>query len=242
MKAIAILTATMVMLFTYQQSYPQDMFKTIEISTNNNPQAVEKKIFKENEFLKVDVRVPNLTGIKNNEAQELINTSINEWTEMWIKDVEDIILKYFNEDKNLAPQIPYELKAIYTVTYCNDKIISFYIDYYQYTGGAHGITTRKAYNIDLKSGKQLLLKDLFKKDYDYKAIIDNEIISIINSNKEIYFDEGSIFKGIKDDEKFYINQDSIVVYYGLYEIAPYVTGIPTFEINKNIFKDKYIYK
>ena len=28
------------------------------------------------------------------------------------------------------------------------NIISFYIDYYQFTGGAHGITTRMSYNID----------------------------------------------------------------------------------------------
>lgn len=242
MKVIASVSLMLIVLLTNQQSYPQHVFKTFEISTQNNPQVVEKRISKENEFLKIDVSIPNVKNLKNKEAEKLINNNINEWTDIWIKDVEDIIVKYFYEDKNLAPQIPYQLKATYTTTLANSKIISFYIDYYQYTGGAHGITTRKAYNIDVKTGKQLMLKDLFKKDYDYKKVIDKEIRSIISSNKEIYFDEGNIFKGIKDDEKFFINDDSIVVYYGLYEIAPYVTGIPTFEINRNIFKDNYIYR
>ena len=46
-----------------------------------------------------------------------------------------------------APLMPYQLYARYKVTN-NSDIISFYIDYYQFTGGAHGVTTRIAYNID----------------------------------------------------------------------------------------------
>ena len=51
------------------------------------------------------------------------------------------------------------------------------------------------------------------------------------------------FKSIEDKQKFYIQDDNIVVYFDLYDIAPYAAGIPEFIINVNkidhILKPEY---
>ena len=40
----------------------------------------------------------------------------------------------------------------------------------RYTGGAHGLTTKVSYNYNLKTGKELKLKDLFKEGFDLSLI------------------------------------------------------------------------
>lgn len=121
------------------------------------------------------------------------------------------------------------------------KIVSLYIDYYQYTGGAHGATTRKSYNIDELTGEILTLKDLFKEEYNYKNIIDSSIRNEINKNPDMYFSGKEGFNGIDEKTKFYIEDGNLVIYYGQYEIAPYVAGMPEFRMPINIFEGNFKY-
>ena len=90
------------------------------------------------------------------------------------------------------------------------------------------------------------LQDLFKEGYDYKNIINKNIISQIEQlviddpqNKGIYE-----FSSIKENQKFYIQDDNIVIYFDLYDIAPYAAGIPKFKINikniNHILKEEYL--
>ena len=89
------------------------------------------------------------------------------------------------------------------------------------------------------------LNYLFKEEIDYKSIINEEIRSqiedLIKSNEE---NKGVYeFKSISDNQKFYIQDDNLVIYFDLYEIAPYAAGIPEFMININkidhILKPEY---
>ena len=75
------------------------------------------------------------------------------------------------------------------------------------------------------------------KRYLYDNIINEEIrnqieelIKLDEQNKGVYE-----FKSIEDKQKFYIQDDNIVVYFDLYDIAPYAAGVPEFPItSKNI--------
>ncbi|MDZ5034800.1 DUF4163 domain-containing protein, partial [Clostridium perfringens] len=156
------------------------------------------KVIKENtNFINIDVEIPQIVGLANKDKEKVINKEILDWTDMWIKDVKDV-------SQEFNPTIPYQLNARYTLT--NDKkILSFFIDYYQFSGGAHGITTRKTYNVDISTGEKLELKDLFKKGYDYKKFINEAIQKEINKNPEYYFTGKDGFNGIKDDQSFYID-------------------------------------
>ena len=52
------------------------------------------------------------------------------------------------------------------------------------------------------------------------------------------------FYGIKDNQKFYLEDKRIVIYFDLYDIAPYAAGIPEFPIPidniKNKIKEEHI--
>ncbi|WP_122638857.1 RsiV family protein [Romboutsia sp. Marseille-P6047] len=80
---------------------------------------------------------------------------------------------------------------------------------------------------------------MFKKDVDYKKVINDYINSEINKNKELYFTGKEGFNGISDNQDFYIEDDGIVIYFQVYDIAPYYVGIPKFKIDNNQFK-KYL--
>ena len=126
------------------------------------------------------------------------------------------------------------------------NVISILIKYYKYSGGAHGYYEYVPYNIDLRDGNNLTLKEIFKKDVDYKEIIDKEIQNQIKElgKKEKDLDKIYDFYGIKENQKFYLEDGKIVIYFDLYDIAPYAAGIPEFPIIvddiKNQIKEEYL--
>ena len=227
------------MLLTIFQSYPQCMLITSGYNKIYSQISIVDKVYKsKNDYLKIDVVIPQIKDDKSVDKAQNVNNSIIIWTEAWINDVKNIADEYFKN--GTSPINQYQLISKYKVTSLQN-VISLYIDYYQYTGGAHGITIRKPYNIDEETGMILTLKDIFREGYDYKEIIDSNIIEQISKKPDIYFSGKEGFNGIDEKTKFYIEDSNLIIYYGEYEIAPYVTGIPEFHIPINIFKGNFKY-
>lgn len=75
------------------------------------------------------------------------------------------------------------------------------------------------YTVDLNTGIELHLKDLFTNDTDYKKIINNFIINEVNRVSNIEWDEFGEqeltlvypFTGIKDDQKFLLTPYEILI-------------------------------
>jgi len=208
--------------------YPHSMLISVEDNYVNKTNIVDKIVKEKTNFINIDVEIPQIVGLSNENKERGINNEILDWTNSWIKETKDA-------SESLKPTIPYELMARYTITN-NEEILSFYIDYYQFSGGAHGITTRNTYNIDAKTGKKLMLKDLFAEGYDYKTYINNEISKEVNKHPEYYFTGKEGFNGIKENQSFYIKNNKIIIHFPYYEIAPYVTGMPEFEIEMKKWK------
>ena len=202
--------------------FPQAMLINVVGNYVKKAVLVDKIIREKTNFINIDVVIPQIVGLGDENKEKDINNEILNWTNLWIKDTKDT-------SEDIKPTIPYELMARYVLTN-NQDILSFYIDYYQFSGGAHGITTRNTYNIDIQSGNKLMLKDLFKEGYDYKTYINNEIRKQISIHPEYYFTGKEGFNGIKENQDFYIRDNKIVIHFPYYEIAPYVTGMPEFEI------------
>ena len=216
-KSIMIIIISCILL-TIIRIYPQAMLIKNVGNNVENLIIVDKKITEKTKTINVDVIIPQINGLDNIEREKVINKQILEYTNMWISEG-----KKSSIDMN--PTIPYDYTSRYKVTN-KENILSFYIDYYQFNGGAHGITNREVYNIDIKSGQYIELKDLFANDFDYKAYINEEIKKEINKNPENYLMDS--FKGIKEDQKFYIQNNKLVIHFPYYEIAPYVAGMPEF--------------
>ncbi len=186
--------------------------------------------------ISIDLQIPALSGLKNEPVQSALNSK-------WEKDARDFqeeiasnLEDYVKECREQGyPVRPYEVMTRCQVGSQSQDRLSLYVDYYQYTGGAHGLTERRAYNIDLKTGKELTLKDLFPEGSNYREEINQFIEKQINAHPENYFTDPEMggFTGIAEDQSFYLEDDYLVIYFGLYEIAPYASGIPEFRIPLN---------
>lgn len=157
-----------------------------------------------------------------------------------LKEAESFLDDFQVEESNFVADASYEIKKNST------DVVSLIIKYYKYSGGAHGYYEYVPYNIDMRTGEFLNINDVFKDDADYKSIINKEINDQIKelSNNEENIDKVYDFYSIKDNQKFYLQDKSIVIFFDLYEIAPYAAGIPEFPIQVEKIKDnlsnKYI--
>lgn len=97
-----------------------------------------------------------------------------------------------------------------------------------YLGAAHPMPSKIYSNLDLETGTFYKLEDLFKKDSSYVKVISDIVGKQIEEKDYDVFPDS--YQGIKPDQPFYVNEESLFVYFEPYEIAPYVAGFPTFEI------------
>lgn len=118
---------------------------------------------------------------------------------------------------------PYSVISQFEVKYNKDNYLSIVTKIYQYTGGAHGITAQIAMNRNLATGKKIQL------DNQYYDLIIEEINRQVAQEPTIYF-QSELPIEYFDLENFYLTDEGIVIFYGLYEIAPYSSGIREFLI------------
>lgn len=233
-----IISILMISLNLYSV-YPQKMCIECKSDVIKKITVVEKSITNNFGYLKEDIKMPQMQNGRDQKKIENINYIINKNITDKVEDALKLSKEYF--EGKTYPKFPYEIYSRYAITEDNYNLISLYNDYYEYLGGAHGITTRTSYTIDKNNENLLTLKDLFKKDYNYIQLINEEIKKEISKNPENYFYPESEFKGISENQDFYIQASNLVIYYQLYEIAPYVFGIPEFKIPLELFGENYIY-
>lgn len=241
MGVLVNIAGIMVMSSMLYTAYPQQLCITSEINSEKRLSVVEKSIIKNLGYLKEDIKMPQLINGNDKKKIELINNRINNDIFPKIEEAEKTAKEYFGGLNKEKPSFSYEIYSMYTATKDNNSIVSLYNDYYEFLGGAHGMTTRTSYTIDKRQEKLLTLKELFTEGYNYTDAINKEIKAEINKNPENYFDSGEIFKGINENQSFYIEDDNLVIYYQLYDLAPYVFGFPEFKIPLKLFGSNFIY-
>ncbi|MBE6071476.1 MAG: DUF3298 and DUF4163 domain-containing protein [Clostridium butyricum] len=233
--------AVLLITFSFCTTYPQNVLKDCGLIVENKIEINERVITNDYKYLKENIKIPKLKNDLFKEKIELINNSIAKDILPKVSEAEKISKEYFDNATGIIPKFPFEIESVYTITLNNPKLISIYNDYYEYLGGAHGMTTRTSYTIDKENIRLLKLQDLFKKEYSYKDVINNEIIRQIKLNPDIYFNSGNDFKGIGDNQNYYLDNNNLIIYYQLYEIAPYVAGIREFKIPIQMFGENFLY-
>jgi hypothetical protein len=175
---------------------------------------------------KVEVYYPSLINLINGRAQQLINQEV-------IKMVQKLIKKQNFEPRRTEMNGSFEVKT-------NQRgIVSISLNNYAYTEHyAHGMTYIYSLTANINNGKIYQLKDLFKPDSDYIAVLSN-IIKEELKRRDVPLLDG--FENIKPDQDFYIADKCVVIYFQVYEITPYYVGLPMFPISvytlENIVKE-----
>ncbi|WP_236692939.1 stalk domain-containing protein [Aneurinibacillus tyrosinisolvens] len=121
----------------------------------------------------------------------------------------------------------------YTVTYNEKGRLSLFVDYYIYTGGAHGVTARVPYTFDLATGNVLSLKEVADGNANYVSIINSKIKAQIKSRKMLLLNP---FQTIEADRDYFLNRTGVVIYFTNYEYTSFAEGMPEFVIPYTDFR------
>ena len=109
------------------------------------------------------------------------------------------------------------------------QVLSLSLTNYTYHyRAAHGMTYIKSVTFDLEKRKLCELKDLFKPGSDYVTRLSNIIKEQIKQREVPTLND---FTSIQPNQDYYIADKALVIYFQLYELAPYVYGFPMFPIS-----------
>ncbi len=104
---------------------------------------------------------------------------------------------------------------------------------YGFWGGAHGGASSFTWHYDLAEGIFVELTDLSDRPEELKRMVANEVIDAIGKANEpgSYFEEYAETIRAKETFEVSFGTDAMCVSFAQYEIAPYATGMPAFDIS-----------
>lgn len=188
-------------------------------------------------MINVKVQYPHVSVPRSPHAAESINayyvTEAQKFYHRATGELYNSALALYEDSRvHNFPFREYEAIQKYEVTYNEGILLSTYYDQYEYTGGAHGNTTRTGATFETRSGTRLALSTFFSNGYYNSIIYESIIESIGNSIKNgesNYFDDyaRNVFK-YYDENNYYLTDKGFAIFFPLYTIAPYSTGIPVF--------------
>lgn len=121
-----------------------------------------------------------------------------------------------------------EANSTYSATFYSDSILSLKFENSHYMLGApHGFTKVTSITVDLKTGREYRLFDLFRPGSAFRHVINKAIKSQIASKKLALLRP---FESVAPGDSYYLTDSDLVIYYQLYDYTPYPYGIPEFRV------------
>ena len=161
-----------------------------------------------------DVVYPRVSGLPDDAVEDKINRMIQER-----------VLAMIPKEGCGVYQ---EIKGVYEVTLNDRGILSLKFNVYSIRiHAANGIDEQRSLTVNLETGKEYRLYDLFKRNSDYKTVISNIIRKQIEERNIPLIKE---FSGIDDFENYYLTENALVIYFQEIEFTPHYVGIPEFPI------------
>ena len=180
---------------------------------------VSRKI--ENEY--ADITYPELK-LKHKKVQYKINNLILDRTQSFIKKE----LDKFSDQRNINGE--------YKVTLNKRNLLSIIFEFYSYLPEENStFDLLKSLTIDTREGCIYNFNDLFYEGSNYENSINTIIIENIKENSIPIIEE---YANINKNRKFYLTEDSLVIYYELDRNSKYASiyCIPQFAIPYNSIK------
>lgn len=174
----------------------------------------------ETDFYTISVTQPKDAEKNFPELFAVTKNAINEFEKQYGNFSEEDIEKLNLGDKT------YDLQIDTTVA-TSSKTVSYVVNMYQYTGGAHGITVTRAFTYD-KDNRFIGEKELFG-DTNWRPMVSEFAYQYLKTKlKDATTDqvlkEGTAPVG-ENLAVWYMRGDDVVFVFGQYQIGPYVLGI-----------------
>ncbi|VBB05327.1 Hypothetical protein LUCI_0534 [Lucifera butyrica] len=173
--------------------------------------VVARKLTSTNKNL--SITYPQIEGLPDQDIQNSLNQPL-------LAEARSYAVKYVQPD--------YSGQVNYTITLNENHILSLTLEEFFYAQrAAHPMTYLRGFTMSGQTGQIYKLDDLFKPDSHYRDRL-NEIITRQIEAKKIFLLRQ--YKGIASNQEFYLTRSELVIFYQLYEYAPYVYGILKFSI------------
>jgi len=179
------------------------------------------------------IEYPQLSGIKNAAAENIINEKLKEdFTYSVNSNNSDSAGNSGDSDDEEYLE---EITCGFSVLVNKDLLVIEKNGYWYPIGAAHGMPSLDYIYIDLKTGAFYQLKDLFKSGSNYADKLTSIVQDHINKHNRIADISGfEKYYGsdvsVSENHLFFIGSDSLKIYFSPYEIASYAAGYPVFEI------------
>lgn len=161
--------------------------------------------------------------------QEAMDVYLESYTE----EYRNISSMFHEEKERLEDRMPswywYWMQHTNKILFQDDSLVSYAVEYSDYTGGAHGSYNIAYTTINLKELVTLTEEDLFIPGY-YKPLTE-KIVQQLMHKYEVEQPDSLLMRGfftiedIVPNNNFWLNNEGIHYSYNQYEIAPYVMGV-----------------
>ncbi len=177
-----------------------------------------------NEYIYVNVRYPEISGMADGAAQSGINSQVYAYLQDMADDIE-AGYKINNPDESFGT---YTMETDYEVERNDGGILSIRINTIYYNGGASTATDCAFINVvNTTPVQQPALAGLFAPGTDYTTVLNQRISAMIAADEDM---EVYDFRGISSSQWYYLTDTALVIVFGQYSIAPGADGEPEFAI------------
>lgn len=197
-----------------------------------NGAKLSPKFFEEKnkpKFFEMSAEYPEITGVAPNIAAKFnllakskVMYEVVTFRKDFLAQTADELEFFKKYDRMNSVEISY------TIAHADDKIVSVSFGNYYDTGGAHPNGFSFALNFDLKTGRELLLADLFKPNSDYLKVISDYSINNLKETLGDNSDDEWIGKGAGADASNFrswnLTKKGLEINFDSYQVAPYVAG------------------
>lgn len=187
----------------------------------------------QNKYFYYNLKYPVIHNVKNGYFQvnedilknlnETINSSVYSFKQGILEEEQQI--NAANPDGSKA-KVNYRVYSNYDITFNKNHVLSLVLHLTAMDDNSTQYDDLYSYNIDLLTGNQLLLKDIFRPGVDYLKLVSDFINFKISQNPKSYYPNNVV--DIPEDQSFYLTDQGIMIYFGLDEISPAANGIPKF--------------
>lgn len=155
---------------------------------------------------------------------------VNDTLEAYLQEKISLYDYVKNPEENEVREYPNEFFGQAEVMTNASNIFSVAFNMYQYSGSAHGSNWTKHYTFDLVQGKETILSDFFKEDFDYLEIIYQDLLKQTKDNILLYESLTNDYYKDKVSLEYYVYDNKIFIYFSTYSLGSYADGEQVFSI------------
>ncbi len=186
--------------------------------------VTERTLIYSNEYIDVDIRYPEISGMEDAAQQ----SGINEGVSVYLKDMATELETRSEETAASGEHGVYTIESSYAVKRNDGGILSVRISISSYGGGANTSSDSAFINvINSDPAQQPKLAELFAPGADYMTVLNNRISALIAADP--YADMFS-FTSVSSSEWYYLTDTALVIVFPRYAITSGVYGEPEFSV------------